>query len=60
MGGASRTGREHLQGSSPPDSTERALVVRDPRGAAGVPLKIGCLTTTSRFFSDALLALGGL
>ena len=29
-------------------------------GAAGVPLKIGCLTTSPRFFSDALLALGGL
>ena len=29
-------------------------------GAAGVPLKIGCLTTPARFFSEALLALGGL
>ena len=28
--------------------------------AAGVPLKIGCLTTSSRFFSNALLTLGGL
>ena len=28
--------------------------------AAGVPLKIGCLTTPARFFSEALLALGGL
>ena len=28
--------------------------------AAGVPLKIGCLTTPARFFSEALLVLGGL
>ena len=36
MGAASRAGREHLQGSSPPDSTERALIWfgtrADPRG----------------------------
>ena len=36
VGAASRAGREHLQGSSPPDSTERALIWfgtrADPRG----------------------------
>ena len=33
VGAASRAGRERLRGSSPPDSTERALVVHFPRRA---------------------------
>ena len=41
MGAASRAGREHLQGSSPPDSTERTPTPPDTsrNRPAGAPLR---------------------
>ena len=61
LGPASRTGREHLQGSSPPDSTERTPTQPDTsrNRPAGAPLRPPVIDGIEEQVQDSELARAG-